>query len=178
MYIREAIDNYVGRACYPGTDYKLQDDGAGVYIKEWNITSIVQPTMAQLDIIVTQSTPSIELEILRQQKFEENQANYDVIRNGVKVVNGVPINIDPVSCGNLVGCVVGIMSGISVVPVVWMCDRNIEHRYTMEEFSALCVIIFNLITDIQRKLSANKLSIASATTTAELNAISTDYSTL
>ena len=36
-------------------DVKLQDDGQGAYIKEWNL-DIAQPTTAQLDALETQAT--------------------------------------------------------------------------------------------------------------------------
>jgi hypothetical protein len=37
------------------TEVKLQDDGNGVYIKEWNL-DIAKPTMAQLDALEAQAT--------------------------------------------------------------------------------------------------------------------------
>jgi hypothetical protein len=37
------------------TDVKLQDDGNGVYIKEWNL-DIAQPTEAQLNALEAQAT--------------------------------------------------------------------------------------------------------------------------
>jgi hypothetical protein len=37
------------------TEVKLQDDGNGVYIKEWNL-DIAKPTMAQLDAFEAQAT--------------------------------------------------------------------------------------------------------------------------
>jgi len=37
------------------TEVKLQDDGNGVYIKEWNL-DIAQPTQAQLDAFEAQAT--------------------------------------------------------------------------------------------------------------------------
>jgi hypothetical protein len=43
------------------TDVKLQDDGQGAYIKEWNL-DIAQPTQAQLDALESQG-----------QTYENNQ---------------------------------------------------------------------------------------------------------
>ena len=37
------------------SDVKLQDDGQGAYIKEWNL-DIAQPTQAQLDALEAQAT--------------------------------------------------------------------------------------------------------------------------
>jgi hypothetical protein len=43
-------------------DVLLQDDGQGVYIKEWNLESIAKPTQEQLDALETEA-----------QTYENNQ---------------------------------------------------------------------------------------------------------
>lgn len=174
-YIQEAISHYVGRECVVGIDYSLHDIGNGVCIEQWYIQDKAKPTILQLQTIANNLAPSIQLEELKELKMAENQANYDIVSNGVKVINGVPINIDPKSQANLIGEIVAIMSGISTPPIVWMCDNNIEHDYSLEEFSNICAIVFGIITNTQKKLSANKIAIANAKTVEELNAIDLDY---
>ena len=45
-------------------EVKLQDDGNGAYIKEWNL-DIAQPTMAQLDAYNTAAELSDALQVIR-----------------------------------------------------------------------------------------------------------------
>ena len=48
---------YLGRTPDYTSEVKLQDDGKGAYIKEWNITSEkAKPTDAQLDALSSQAT--------------------------------------------------------------------------------------------------------------------------
>ena len=37
-------------------EVKLQDDGQGAYIKEWNVDGVAKPTDAQLDALSSQAT--------------------------------------------------------------------------------------------------------------------------
>ena len=55
------IKQYVNAEVDFTTDVKLQDDGQGAYIKEWNL-DIAKPTDAQLDALETQA-----------QTYENNQ---------------------------------------------------------------------------------------------------------
>ena len=55
--INNKIIAYLGRTPDFTSEVKLQDDGQGVYIKEWNITSEkAKPTDAQLDALSSQAT--------------------------------------------------------------------------------------------------------------------------
>ena len=141
QYIHEAIEFYVGRACVSEIDYTIQDDGQGAYIKQWNIQDKSKPTELQLQTISNNLAPQIELEAVRQEKLEENQHNYDALRNGVKVVDGVPINIDPVSISNVSGQIILIIAGKVLgnppLNIIWFDDDNIEHIYTEEQFMIL-----------------------------------------
>ena len=38
------------------SDVMLQDDGAGIYIKEWNLNGVSKPIDAQLDALSSQAT--------------------------------------------------------------------------------------------------------------------------
>jgi len=49
------IRQYVNAEVDFTTDVKLQNDGNGAYIKEWNL-DIAQPTQAQLDALDAQAT--------------------------------------------------------------------------------------------------------------------------
>ena len=49
------IKLYVNREINFRTEVKLQDDGNGAYIKEWNL-DIAQPTEAQLNALEAQAT--------------------------------------------------------------------------------------------------------------------------
>ena len=53
MCLSGAINNYAGTILTPYVDYVLQDDGNGPYIVQWNNTSIAQPTMEQLNNILS-----------------------------------------------------------------------------------------------------------------------------
>ena len=55
------IKQYVNAEVEFENDVKLQDDGNGAYIKEWNL-DIAQPTQAQLDALESQA-----------QTYENNQ---------------------------------------------------------------------------------------------------------
>ena len=49
------INLYLDRDFEIDTDVKLQDDGQGAYIKEWNVAE-AQPTQEQLDALDAQAT--------------------------------------------------------------------------------------------------------------------------
>jgi hypothetical protein len=55
MTITTKIKLYANREIDFLKDVRLQDDGNGVYIKEWNL-DIPKPTMAQLDAFEAQAT--------------------------------------------------------------------------------------------------------------------------
>ena len=47
---------YLGRTPDFLEEVKLQDDGKGKYIKEWNVDGVAKPTDAQLDALSSQAT--------------------------------------------------------------------------------------------------------------------------
>jgi len=51
-------------------EVKLQDDGNGVYIKEWNL-DIAQPTMAQLDVFEAQANEVEKLNLIKANRAKE-----------------------------------------------------------------------------------------------------------
>ena len=50
------IEAYLNRKPDFREEVKLQDDGQGAYIKEWNVDGVVKPTDAQLDALSSQAT--------------------------------------------------------------------------------------------------------------------------
>lgn len=55
--LSKKIQVYLGRKPKFGTEVKLQDDGSGPYIKEWNISSEkAKPTDSQLNAVSSQAT--------------------------------------------------------------------------------------------------------------------------
>jgi len=52
------------------TEVKLQDDGNGVYIKEWNL-DIAQPTEAQLDAFEEQANEVERLNLVKANRANE-----------------------------------------------------------------------------------------------------------
>ena len=52
------------------TEVKLQDDGNGAYIKEWNL-DIAQPTMAQLDAFEAQANEVERLNLVKANRSKE-----------------------------------------------------------------------------------------------------------
>ncbi len=60
------INIYLGRTPDFIKEVKLQDDGSGAYIKEWNISSEkAKPTDAQLDALDNQATTLANNEAIR-----------------------------------------------------------------------------------------------------------------
>ena len=58
------IKLYANREVDFRTDVKLQDDGNGAYIKEWNL-DIPKPTMAQLDAFEVQANTIEQNEVIK-----------------------------------------------------------------------------------------------------------------
>ena len=56
MSLYNKILAYLGRTPDFISEVKLQDDGSGVYIKEWNAKDKVKPTNEQLDAIESDAT--------------------------------------------------------------------------------------------------------------------------
>ena len=50
------IEAYLNRKPDFREEVKLQDDGQGAYIKEWNVDGVAKPTDAQLDALSSQAT--------------------------------------------------------------------------------------------------------------------------
>ena len=50
------IEAYLNRKPDFREEIKLQDDGQGAYIKEWNVDGVAKPTDAQLDALSSQAT--------------------------------------------------------------------------------------------------------------------------
>ena len=56
MSLYNKILAYLGRTPDFISEVKLQDDGSGVYIKEWNAKDKVKPTNEQLDALESDAT--------------------------------------------------------------------------------------------------------------------------
>ena len=60
------IKVYLGRTPNFLEEVKLQDDGSGAYIKEWNITSEkAKPTDSQLDALASEATKLANNNVIR-----------------------------------------------------------------------------------------------------------------
>ena len=64
------IKLYVNKEVDFRTEVKLQDDGNGVYIKEWNL-DIAQPTEAQLDAFEEQANEVERLNLVKANRANE-----------------------------------------------------------------------------------------------------------
>ena len=64
------IELYANREVNFKTDVKLQDDGNGAYIKEWNL-DIAQPTEAQLNALESQATEVERLNLVKSNRANE-----------------------------------------------------------------------------------------------------------
>jgi hypothetical protein len=64
------IELYANKAINFRTEVKLQDDGNGAYIKEWNL-DIPKPTMAQLDAFEAQATEVERLNLVKANRANE-----------------------------------------------------------------------------------------------------------
>ena len=56
MSLDKKIIAYLGRTPDFLEEVKLQDDGQGAYIKEWNVEGVAKPTDEQLDALSSQAT--------------------------------------------------------------------------------------------------------------------------
>ena len=70
------ITAYLGRTPNFETEVKLQDDGDGAYIREWNVAE-VQPTEEQLDNLESQAN---DLEALNQ-VYANRKAEYPSVQD-------------------------------------------------------------------------------------------------
>jgi hypothetical protein len=64
------INLYTNKEVDFKTEVKLQDDGNGVYIKEWNL-DIAQPTEAQLNSLETQANEVERLNLVKANRANE-----------------------------------------------------------------------------------------------------------
>jgi hypothetical protein len=64
------IKLYTNRKIDFSKDVRLQDDGNGAYIKEWNL-DIAQPTMAQLDAFEAQANEVERLNLVKSNRAKE-----------------------------------------------------------------------------------------------------------
>jgi len=56
MSLKNKIIVYLNRTPDFLEEVKLQDDGQGAYIKEWNVDGVAKPTDEQLDALSSQAT--------------------------------------------------------------------------------------------------------------------------
>ena len=77
------IKAYLGRTPDFFQEVKLQDDGSGAYIKEWNITSEkAKPTDAQLNALSSQATAlenTAKIDAKRQTEYLSWQQQFEMI---------------------------------------------------------------------------------------------------
>jgi hypothetical protein len=64
------IELYANRKVNFRTEVRLQDDGNGAYIKEWNL-DIAQPTLAQLDAFEAQANEVERLNLVKANRANE-----------------------------------------------------------------------------------------------------------
>jgi hypothetical protein len=64
------INLYANKEVDFRNEVKLQDDGNGAYIKEWNL-NIAQPTETQLDAYETQATEVERLNLVKSNRVNE-----------------------------------------------------------------------------------------------------------
>jgi hypothetical protein len=64
------IELYANRQVNFRTEVKLQDDGNGAYIKEWNL-DIAQPTEAQLNALEAQANEVERLNLIKSNRANE-----------------------------------------------------------------------------------------------------------
>jgi hypothetical protein len=70
MTISTKIKLYANKEIDFRTDVRLQDDGNGAYIKEWNL-DIAKPTMAQLDAFEAQANEVERLNLVKANRANE-----------------------------------------------------------------------------------------------------------
>jgi len=64
------IELYANRQVNFRTEVKLQDDGQGTYIKEWNL-DIAQPTISQLNALEAQANEVERLNLVKLNRAKE-----------------------------------------------------------------------------------------------------------
>jgi hypothetical protein len=70
MTIKTKIELYANKEVDFRTEVKLQDDGNGVYIKEWNL-DIAQPTETQLNALESQANEVERLNLIKLNRAKE-----------------------------------------------------------------------------------------------------------
>ena len=73
---------YFGRTPDFQTEVKLQDDGQGAYIKEWNATDKPKPTDEQLDALSSQATNlenNAKIDAKRRTEYLSWQEQFEMI---------------------------------------------------------------------------------------------------
>jgi hypothetical protein len=70
MTIKTKIELYAKKEVDFRTEVRLQDDGNGVYIKEWNL-DIAQPTEAQLNALESQANEVERLNLVKSNRANE-----------------------------------------------------------------------------------------------------------
>ena len=70
MTIKTKIELYANKEVDFRTEVRLQDDGNGVYIKEWNL-DIAQPTIAQLNALENQANEVERLNLVKANRANE-----------------------------------------------------------------------------------------------------------
>jgi hypothetical protein len=70
MNLSTKIKLYANREVDFRTEVRLQDDGNGVYIKEWNL-DIAKPTLAQLDAFEAQANEVERLNLVKANRANE-----------------------------------------------------------------------------------------------------------
>ena len=76
------IKIYLGRTPDFLEEVKLQDDGQGAYIKEWNATDKAKPTDAQLNALSSQATAlenTAKIDAKRQTEYLSWQQQFEMI---------------------------------------------------------------------------------------------------
>jgi hypothetical protein len=69
-HITTKIKLYANKKVDFRTEVKLEDDGNGAYIKEWNL-DIAKPTLAQLDAFETQANEVERLNLVKAKRANE-----------------------------------------------------------------------------------------------------------
>jgi hypothetical protein len=70
MTIKTKIELYANKEVDFRTEVRLQDDGNGAYIKEWNL-DIEQPTEAQLNALESQANEVERLNLVKANRAKE-----------------------------------------------------------------------------------------------------------
>ena len=70
MTIKTKIKLYANKEVDFRNEVRLQDDGNGVYIKEWNL-DIAKPTLAQLDAFEAQANEVERLNLVKANRANE-----------------------------------------------------------------------------------------------------------